>query len=690
MQMVKNISDYVTHVREKSKIVNKSGLYMAFTFISVYAFIMSIVCFIKEDITMGVVNLVISLFMVLTMLVFAKIKSARILSWCVVLFLYVLMMFFMYEGGVGGVSIMWLLFVPMGGMALINLYYGGILSLLIGISIPLYMMTPLHYWGYQYSEDYRIRFPIIYWAFLIMAIVIFVRIDRDEGIQKMLIKKADEANRSKSEFLANMSHEIRTPLNAIMGLCEINLNEDVPRIVRENSESIYSSGKSLMNVINDLLDFSKAEAGSMELHCREYKLSDVLNDVIYMAVARKGNKDLSIVVDCDPDIPNCLYGDEVRLRQIILNLLTNAIKYTQKGGFFFRITCRKEEYGINLIFSVKDTGIGIKKEHLAEIFAAYGRVDAEKNYTVEGTGLGLPLTKKLIKLMNGTIQVKSTYGKGTEFKVVIPQKVVEQTPIVSFDKTEDIHILYFNKEALPEFVENSFSESFQTVLERLQAYSYSCKSIDDFRAQITNGDYSHLIIGKEEYWNNKDYFDEISKQYCLAVLQDRTSPVAVADTVLNIYKPFYTRNFIDFIKKPMRYKGQNETEDFMAFSEAKILVVDDNMINLEVVAGHLRMYQLQVDTAMSGMEALEMLKQKQYDLVFMDHLMPEMDGIETHRKIRLMEKDYVKTLPVIALTAGTEGEVRELFRQEGFQDFMSKPIQSERMKEVLRKWLSKE
>ncbi len=681
MHKIKGIFEYITHVREKSRIVNKSGLYICFTFISIYALIMSLVCFTKANVALGIANIIIAVFMILTMLLFTQIKAPKVLAWSVVLFFYAIMMFFMYQGGAGGVSIMWLLFVPMAGMALINLYYGGILSLLLGICIPLYMLTPLHGLGYQYSEDYRIRFPIIYWAFTIVALVVFVRIDRYEETQKQMIKNADSANQMKSVFLANMAHEIRTPMNAIMGLCELNMNENISPIVRENNINISRSGKNLINIINDLLDFSKIESGRMELQCKEYRLSDLLNDVIYMTVARMGNKKLEFVVDCDPDVPNLLYGDEVRIKQIIINLLTNAVKYTRKGGFLLAVSCRKESYGINLIISVKDSGIGIKEECLGEIFAAYGRVDADKNHAIEGTGLGLPLTKKLIRLMNGVIRVDSEYGKGSEFKIIIPQTVVDFAPIVNIGNHENHRVLYCSTGEIPEYFVNNYSSSFKKVFTKMNAKGRICRSTDELKQQLSEERYTHIIIGRDEYIEDREYFDELSKAYCLAVVQERKEAVSVSENIRSIYKPFYTRNFSDFINSEREDKGQEE--DVFTAPKAEVLVVDDNMTNIKVVSGLLKPYKVQLMTATSGAEAVEMVKSRRYDLIFMDHLMPGMSGLEAFRLIRAIENDYAREIPVIAMTANTEDEVGGMFAEEGFSGFVSKPVQSEILKGTL-------
>ncbi len=689
MTKIAKILDYIRHIREKGRSVNKSGLYICFSLISVYAIIMSIVCFIKLDTIMGIVNAVIAAFMILTMVIFSRIKSDRILTAFVVSFLYILMMFFLYEGGVGGISIMWLLFVPMGGMALINLYYGGILSLLIGISVTLYMMTPLHSFGYQYSEEHRIRFPIIYWAFLIMALFIFVRIDRSEEYQKELVVKADESNRSKSEFLANMSHELRTPMNAIMGMCEINLSEEMNDTVKENNENIFHSSKELMSIINDLLDFSKIGSGKMVLNCNRYHLSKVIKDVINMIVARKGKKNIGFAVEVDPDTPDLLYGDEMRIKQIIINILTNALKYTQQGGFIMSISHRREAYGINLIISVRDSGIGIKKEHIGHIFDAYGRVDAEKTYKIEGTGLGLDITKKLVRLMNGVIGVKSEYGKGTEFRIVIPQKVIDEAPVVTFGRNAGSGILYccdMNK--LHEFIARSVTETFHTIVKR---YNFPGSIVDntaDVRDKISKGIYSHIFVTKEEYMTDKEYFDELSKMYCVTVIRDRADQVPTGEKIISAYKPFYIKKICDIINKPFHHNNA-VTEKFTA-PEARVLIVDDNSLNLRVAVGIMKRYNVNISVAKSGKRALRMMREKKYDAVFLDHLMPDMDGIETHREICLLEKDSEKKTPVIALTAYDASDVKDLFISENFQDFMSKPIDPELLDKILLKWLPEE
>ena len=680
------IKNYLNHLHKKAENFNRSGLYITFLFIATYAVIMGVVCALQKDILMVAINFITAIVMVAIMIVFARIKSPRFLSWVVIIFIYILMMLFLIKGGVGGVSIMWLLFVPAASTYFISLYYGGILSISLGISVAIYMFTPLHIYGYPYSEQQIVRFPVIYWAFLIIALVIGIRIDREEERQKELIKAAETSNRLKSEFLANMSHEIRTPMNAIMGMCELSKGEEMSPAAKDANENIYSSGKTLMNIINDILDFSKIEAGRMELNSVEYRLSDILAETINMATARKGNKDIHFAVDCNPDIPEYLCGDMPRIRQVIINLLTNAIKYTTEGGVLLKFDYRREAYGINLIITIKDTGIGIKREDIRKLYNAYRRFDSHKTNSIEGTGLGLPITKQLAELMGGVLSVKSDYGRGTEFKAVIPQEIGREFPIANFDKTKDISILYYEKmrDDTPDFIRETYQKSFQTIVKRYKARKYICDSLRDVKRELRIAKYSHIILGQEEYLEDKNYFDAASKEHNIIVLIERADRIHLCETITNVYKPFGVYKFTKLVDTPVTKEKTAETPGIsFTAPDAKVLVVDDNAVNLKVAEGFMKRYDIRIETAMSGREAIEKVKNKKYDIIFMDHLMPEMDGIEAFREIRNIENDYAKDIPVIALTANVAGNVEKMFMKEGFRGFMGKPIQSDVLSAIL-------
>lgn len=686
------VKKYLTHLYEKAGNFNRSGLYIAFALIGFYALVMSIVCFVQKAVMMGVVNLAITTFMVLTIIIFAKIKSTRALSWFVIIFIYALMIFFLTTGGAGGVSIMWLLFVPAAATYFISLYYGGALSVLLGISVSVYMFTPLHLFGYPYSEQQIVRFPIIYWAFTITSLIIAARIDNSEEKQKELIKSAERSNRLKSEFLANMSHEIRTPMNAIMGMCELSKAEEMSQTARDNNENIYTSGKTLMNIINDLLDFSKIESGKMELASSQYRLSDILSEAMNMASARKGNKKIEFAVDCDPDIPDHLLGDPARIRQIMINLLTNAIKYTNEGGVLLTLRSRKESYGINLIISVKDSGIGIKKKDIKKLYDAYNRFDIEKTNSVEGTGLGLPITKQLVELMGGIISVKSIYGEGTEFRVTIPQKVSANNPIAYFERKKDISVLYYEKndKKVPAFITDTYKKNFDIVVKRYKARKYICDSLRDVKREVRISEYSHIFVGQNEYLEDKKYFDEISKNHNVFVLIERADRIQTCETIRNIYKPLAVYQFIRIIEGKDKETSVKTPEILFTAPKASVLVVDDNEVNLLVARGFMKRYDINIEMATRGIDAVEMVKKKRYDIIFMDHLMPEMDGIETADRIRKIDNDYAKFIPIVALTANVAEDVKKMFMKKGFRGFMSKPIQTDTLSSILLKNLPEE
>ena len=408
-------------------------------------------------------------------------------------------------------------------------------------------------------------------------------------------KDAEKSNAAKSEFLANMSHEIRTPINAVLGMNEMILRESLEardmlpeereEIIKIFSDicnysgNIESAGNNLLSIINDILDFSKIEAGKMEITDGNYKLSSVLNDVSNMISFKAKSKGIEYIVDVDETLPDGLYGDEIRVRQIITNLLNNAVKYTQKGTIWLSVNERKgeDDKSTNLIVKVKDTGIGIKKEDISKLFRKFERVDMQNNSTVEGTGLGLAITGSLLDMMGGEISVESEYGKGSEFTVSIPQKIVSEEPI------------------------GNFREKFE-------------KSISELKAPKEN---------------------------------------------------FHAPN-------------------------ASILIVDDTVMNLTVARGLLKKTRVIIDTAMSGEESIELAKEKAYDLILMDQRMPGMDGITAMHHIKEDGNGLNAGTPVICLTADAVSGAREKYLAEGFEDYITKPIDSRALLDALLKYLPKD
>lgn len=385
---------------------------------------------------------------------------------------------------------------------------------------------------------------------------------------------ADAANKAKSNFLANMSHEIRTPINTILGMDEIIIREATEQPIIGYAENIRDASTTLLSLVNDLLDFSKIECGKMEILPVEYEIANVLSEIMNMIEIKVANKGLEFTPVVAEDLPYLLYGDDVRLRQIIINILTNAVKYTKEGSVVLKVDWKEAgDSSINLIVSVTDTGIGIKPEDLDKLFVSFERIEERRNRNIEGTGLGLSITKQLLELMGSDLNVRSDYGVGSTFSFVLKQGIRDRKPIGKFR----------------------------------EKYAYS----------------------REKH-----------KKY-------RTTFVA---------------------------------------PNARILVVDDNAMNISVVEGLLKSTQIKVDKASGGLEALDLCAENYYDLILMDHMMPNIDGIETLHRLKEMDGPNQDT-PVIVLTANAVSGAKEMYEAEGFIDYMSKPIQGKPLEEKILEYL---
>ena len=385
-------------------------------------------------------------------------------------------------------------------------------------------------------------------------------------------EKAQKENASKSQFLANMSHEIRTPINAILGMNEMILRESEENSIQEYAQNIQSASEDLLSIVNEILDFSKVASGKMELVSVEYDVAALIRDCSTIVETRAAGKDLRLEVSCDESTPSKLCGDATRIRQIISNLLTNAVKYTPSGTITFRIRWARDKEGIKLIASVEDTGIGISEENQKRLFDTFERFDMEKNRNIEGTGLGLSITKQLVDLMKGEIGVYSELGKGSLFYVEIPQKVVSMEPIGKLNQEVNVE---------------------------------------------------QTKVDKEKYHAPK----------------------------------------------------------------AKILVVDDVRMNVRVIQSLLKRTKIQIDTATSGKECLALAAENTYDLILLDHMMPEMDGVETFQKLREDTTGLNYATPVIALTANAIAGAKEEYKKLGFDDYLSKPMKGEELEEMIQTYL---
>ena len=498
---------------------------------------------------------------------------------------------------------------------------------------------------------------------------------------KVMKDAAERANQAKSTFLSNMSHEIRTPMNSIVGITEILLGRIQDKEDQEYLRNIKSSGEALIAIINEILDFSKIESGDMEIQNDEYAVLSVIQDLGMMFLNRIGEKPIELIFDIDPALPAKVVGDSTRLRQIIINIVNNAIKYTNGGHIKLEIRCEEMEDGrYNLIVSVSDTGIGIKQEDIGNLFENFTRVDIEHNHTKEGTGLGLSIAKQLVEKMGGHIEVESIYGMGSKFTFNVIQEAVEDSgPAVDLDDQRDKKV----------------------------SACFANNLMISILIGLTNAYHMNYIVhpGQDEH---VDYFFtdigtyyEIQKEI-LMMKKDGTKVIILKNPMENssglpgeviLNKPLYSLSFANALNGvPMKYQD-NDTKmvnEFIA-PGVKILIVDDNTMNLKVAKGLLEPLQVTIETASNGEEAIERIERsRQYDLILMDHMMPIMDGEEATRVLRSREDDYCRTVPIVALTANAIVGVRERFLAAGMNDMVTKPIEIKSLYRVIRSFLPEE
>lgn len=453
------------------------------------------------------------------------------------------------------------------------------------------VISILSYWrGIMYPASLAFGYGLLIFGICMLIWIVRsrhefnrMREEADHVIMQRDKKAAENASEQKSRFLSHMSHEIRTPLNAMLGMNELIMRETDNEDIKKYSGNIQSAGRTLLALINDVLDFSKIETGKMDIVESDYSLSSLLNDVVLMTQGRADDKGLELRLDIDSTLPDVLHGDEIRIKQVIINIMTNAVKYTEEGWIELSVTKKNmSEYldddNISLEIKVSDSGMGIREDEMSKLFTEFERLDRQKNKSIEGTGLGLSITSRLVSLMNGKISVHSIYGKGSTFSVSIPQKVVTDVPI---------------------------------------------------------GDY-------------KKRFEILSNE---------------------------------------KTEKDKETLENMRFPGKKVYVVDDNEMNLEVIASILEMLDIQVDRAGGGQMAIDHLNTNVYDLILTDDMMPEINGTELMQYLHQHEESASHSTPIVVLTANAVAGAREDYIRKGFDDYMTKPLDIDILQKILIKYL---
>lgn len=544
-----------------------------------------------------------------------------------------------------------------------------------------------------------------YFETLICVVMYFTIENPDvKMIEQLNIAKedAEKANRAKTDFLSSMSHEIRTPLNAIVGFSECLLQADNLPESKENAEDIVGASKTLLEIVNGILDISKIEAGKIEIHNSSYKPNELFSEIERLIRARLGEKELEFRVSIAPDIPEVLYGDHSNIKKVIINLLTNALKYTDKGYFTFEVKCINKDNICRLMIDVKDTGRGIKKQDLDKLFTKFQRLDEDRNTTIEGTGLGLAITKQLVELMGGKIIVQSQYGEGSKFSVILDQQISNEN--INSENVIVVDNLDLSGKKILVVDDNKLNIKVASkILSKYNLNIDSAESGMECLEKIKNGS-SYDIIFMDDMMPRMNGGETLLR---LKQIEGFKTPVIAltANAINGMKEKYLNQGFNDYLSKPIekdklhqvlcKYlrdskeeKNEIEKEEivYKDYSNKKVLIVDDNKMNIKVASHIMKPYNFEIDEALSGEECLNIIKNKEYDLIFMDYMMPDMDGIETLKNLKKIEG--FKT-PVIALTADAVVGAREKFIKAGFDEYVSKPIIKESLNKAIDNVLNK-
>lgn len=550
-------------------------------------------------------------------------------------------------------------------------------------------------WGAYTSEIGMITRVLQGYLTLFLVVYLVYRYKVSQESMLEMIDALRKSEREKDDFLANVSHEIRTPINTICGISEIMLKNDVPTEMKEDVLNIQSAGRNLMAVVGDILDYSELQEGEFEIIEENYYVSSTIYDIINMSMAKKSEKNLEFIVDCDANMPSVLTGDEQKIRRVIMNLVNNAIEFTSEGCVTVHFGFRKEEYGMNLIVTISDTGIGMSKESVENLFKKFSQADMGRTRRKGGVGLGLAIAQTLVNRMGGFITVKSELGKGSEFRVIIPQKIYDENPIVDFSEKTDVNAaVYINMEQFAHpYIRERYGSMISRMVEQLNVKCHVCRNLQELKRLEKREGFNQIFISFLEYQEDPLYFERLARRNSIYIILDHYDDAKVQNKrFVKIYKPFFVLSIVSALKNGLQEDNKQyvDMDNHLLYApDAQVLIVDDNQMNIRVVEGLMRTYGVQVSYALSGQEGIDMLESKKYDVVFLDHMMPGMDGVETFHHIRRKSDMYFKEVPIIALTANAIAGAREMFIKEGFNDFLAKPVESSVLQRVLKKYIPK-
>ena len=492
-----------------------------------------------------------------------------------------------------------------------------------------------------------------------------------------------------NDFLANVSHEIRTPINAVIGLTDGCIAKENNSEIRTDLISVKNAGKRVAEQISDILDYSEIDMKKLAVNVEQYMLSSVINDVVTeMAYIKPEN--IELIVDVDPACPAMMVTDVPKLKKIMWHLISNGLKYTKEGGVFVHVYTVTREYGVNLCIEVEDTGIGMNPEEREHVYEHFYQGNSGRTRSTSGLGLGMAIVSGFVKALGGFIIIDSELGKGTKVKVSVPQEVLDPSKCMSLSTKDDINIgafMHFDKFANLQ-VREFCNIMVKHIVQGLGVVMRWVETPDKLRELTNNMELTHLFVGEEEYAENPELIESLAKKMVVAVIANPGFRKPSGSKIRILPKPFYCFPVANLLNQDPSM-DENKVGRLMC-NGVKALVVDDEPMNHMVANGIFKRYGMEVFTANSGKESIAMCETNDYDIIFMDHMMPEMDGIEAMKRIKTVLTRRHKDVPVIALTANAVSTAKKMFLREGFEGFISKPIEILELERVLRKVLPKE
>lgn len=505
------------------------------------------------------------------------------------------------------------------------------------------------------------------------------------------IAELKEINRRTEDFLTNVSHELRTPINVVTGITAVMLKNEEDTDKRKDIFSIQMAGYRLFSQIEDILDYTEIDTGRIRVSEDTYMISSLINDIIGEKHLWERENIPEMVFDIDAGIPSVLLGDGRKIKKIIRHLTDNAVKFTKRGGVYVRVYALHKTYGVNLCIRVSDTGIGIDEENIEKITEKFFQSNGGRNRSAGGLGLGLPIVYGMVAAMEGFIQIESVRGSGTTVYVSIPQKVSDESPCMEVPDRADLCVACFlkpEKYEVPE-VRNYYNEAISHMVQGLNMPLHRVSDIEELKGLTKRYQLTHLVIGREEYEENTSCFEYLDENIEVIVMADDSFVLPRGSRIKLLRKPFYCLPIVNILNAGVSEASRTFEKKRMICPNVRVLVVDDEPMNLLVAEGIFKDYQMKVKTAGSGIEAIELCGKEEFDLIFLDHMMPEMDGVETLKRLRQLPKDTGRVFTVIAFTANAVSGAREMFLHEGFDEFVSKPIEDLDLERVLRKVLPK-